>query len=91
MRALLEQVHSRSPRRGQLSVYQFQKTYALWLGLVLFIYSVLLFGFAFAAPFRPPGAQARGAPAAGGAACPAGGQRRALATLGRGVEGERAP
>ncbi len=54
MRALLEQVHSRSHRRGQFSVYQFQKTYALWLGLVLFIYSVLLFGFAFAAPFVLP-------------------------------------
>ncbi len=54
MRALLEQVHSRSPRRGQFSVYQFQKTYALWLGMVLFIYSVLLFGFAFAAPFVLP-------------------------------------
>ncbi|MDA2910473.1 hypothetical protein MYX04_06045 [Nitrospiraceae bacterium AH_259_D15_M11_P09] len=54
MRALLEQVGSRSQRRGQLSVYHFQKTYALWLGLVLFIYSVLLFGFAFAAPFVLP-------------------------------------
>ena len=54
MRALLEQVRSRSQRRGQLSVYQFQKTSAVWLGLVLFIYSVLLFGFAFAGPFVLP-------------------------------------
>ncbi|MEE9205143.1 MAG: hypothetical protein V3U08_09005, partial [Nitrospirales bacterium] len=54
MRALLEQVRSRSQRRGQLSVYQLQKTSAVWLGLVLFIYSVLLFGFAFAGPFVLP-------------------------------------
>ncbi len=37
-------------RRARVYVYRFQKTYALWLGLLLFIYSVVIFGLAFVPP-----------------------------------------
>ncbi len=41
-------------RRARVYVYRFQKTYALWLALLLFIYSVVIFGLAFAAPYVLP-------------------------------------
>ncbi len=37
-------------RHARIYVYRFQKTYALWLCLLLYIYSVVIFGLAFAAP-----------------------------------------
>ncbi len=41
-------------RHARVYVYRFQKTYALWLALLLFIYSVVIFGLAFAAPYVLP-------------------------------------
>lgn len=41
-------------RRARVYVYRFQKTYALWLALLLFIYSVVIFGLAFVAPYVLP-------------------------------------
>ncbi|MEC4688469.1 MAG: HAMP domain-containing protein [Nitrospirota bacterium] len=45
-----------SPKRrhARIYVYRFQKTYALWLCLLLFIYSVVIFGLEFAAPYVLP-------------------------------------
>ncbi len=41
-------------RRARVYVYRFQKTYAFWLCLLLFIYSVVIFGLAFVAPYVLP-------------------------------------
>ena len=35
-------------------VHKSQRRYALWLGLVLFVYSIMIFGFAFFAPYVIP-------------------------------------
>ncbi len=45
-----------SPKRrhARIYVYRFQKTYALWLCLLLFIYSVVIFGLEFEAPYVLP-------------------------------------
>ncbi len=41
-------------RRGRYYVHTYQKTYAVYLGALLFIYSGALFGLAFVAPYVSP-------------------------------------
>ncbi|MCH6558204.1 MAG: hypothetical protein IH803_08320 [Nitrospirae bacterium] len=41
-------------RRGRYYVHTIQKTYAVYIGALLFIYSVALFGLAFVAPYVMP-------------------------------------
>ncbi|MGH7256689.1 MAG: HAMP domain-containing protein [Nitrospirales bacterium] len=40
--------------RRRFFVHRIQKTYALWIGFLLFVYSVLLFGLAYMAPYIRP-------------------------------------
>ncbi len=40
--------------RKQFYVHKIQTTYALWIGVFLFIYSLLIFGLAFLAPYIVP-------------------------------------
>lgn len=41
-------------RKRRIYVHSFQKRYALWLGLLIFVCSLLVFGFAFLAHYAAP-------------------------------------
>ncbi len=46
---------TRADRRAlRIFVHKSQRRYALWLGLILFFYSIVIFGFAFFAPYVIP-------------------------------------
>lgn len=48
-------LNSRPPlKRQQIYVHRIQKTYAIWFGLFLFLYSLIVFGLSFLIPYLLP-------------------------------------